>query len=83
MLQCVAVCCSVLQCVEIGAGMGAEWNVFCVLYCVAVCCGVLQSVAVCDSAIHCVDTGGVTPRCYTFQLGQHIATRCNALQHMG
>ena len=36
-LQCVAVCCSALRCVEVRYG---------VLQCVAVCCGVLQCVEV-------------------------------------
>jgi len=38
-MQCVAVCCSVLQCA---------------LQCVAVCCNVLQCVAVCCSVLQCV-----------------------------
>ena len=49
-LQCVAVCCSVLQCVAIiapqagGQGETSSSVVSCsVLRCVAVCCGVLQS----------------------------------------
>ena len=40
MLQCVAVCYSVLQCVAVCCS---------VLQCVAVCCSVLQCVAVCCS----------------------------------
>jgi len=46
-LQCVAVCCSVLQCVAVWF----EVDLMCscsVLQCVAVCCSVLQYVAVCD-----------------------------------
>jgi len=45
MLQCVAVCCRVLQC-----------SVVCrsVLQYVAVCCSVLQCVAVCYSVLYCV-----------------------------
>jgi len=42
-LQCVAVCCSVLQSVDTSQGTA----VF--LQCVAVCCSVLQSAAVCCS----------------------------------
>jgi len=48
-LQCVAVCCSVLQCVAL--------SVCCsVLQCLAVCCivSVLQCVAVCCSVLQCV-----------------------------
>jgi len=49
-LQCVAVCCSVLQCVaKYRADFGG-----CVLQCVAVCCSVLQCVAVCCSVSQCV-----------------------------
>jgi len=61
-LQCVAVCCSVLQCV--GAqkraivwreNMPSFFGVCCsVLQCVAVCCSVLQCVAVCCSVLKCV-----------------------------
>ena len=43
-LMCVAVCCSLLQCV---AEVRHSTNVCCsVLQCVAVCCNVLQCVAV-------------------------------------
>ena len=41
----VAVCCSVLQCVEVCCS---------VLQCVAVCCSVLQCVAVCCSVLQYV-----------------------------
>ena len=50
MLQCVAVCCSVLhvlQCVSMG------YSVRSVLQCVAVCCSVLQYVGVCCSVLQC------------------------------
>ena len=40
MIQCAAVCCSVLQ------GVAMCCSVFSVLQCVAVCCSVLQCVAV-------------------------------------
>jgi len=54
-LQCVAVCCSVLQCVLITrwslahTSLGSWLKAVCcsVLQCVAVCCSVLQCVAVC------------------------------------
>jgi len=51
-LQCVAVCCSVLQCVvgdQVKQMTVDIRNIVCcsVLQCVAVCCSVLQCVAVC------------------------------------
>jgi len=62
-LQCVAVCCSVLQCVAVyqersctlvlQARIIAIYVAVCcsVLQCVAVCCSVLQCVAVCSSVL--------------------------------
>jgi len=60
MLQCVAVCCSVLQCVAVRSThcnmmmrmitIALLLKVF--LSPVAVCCSVLQCVAVCCSALH-------------------------------
>ena len=49
MLQCVAVCCSVLP--LLGGMSTVRYVVVCrsVLQCVAVCCSVLQCVAVCGS----------------------------------
>jgi len=47
-LQCVAVCCSMLQCVQ----------------CVAVCCSMLQCVAVCCSMLQCVQCVAVSMCCY-------------------
>jgi len=44
-LQCVAVCCSVLQCVIVNL----VTSKIDMLQCVAVCCSVLQCVAVCCS----------------------------------
>jgi len=59
-LQCVAVCCSVLQCVATSefietrdACVLAMEYVAGVLQCVAVCCSVLQCVVVCCSALQC------------------------------
>jgi len=53
-LQCVAVSCSVLQCVVLGFQLN-EWNESCrVLQRVAVCCSELQCVAVCCSVLQCV-----------------------------
>jgi len=50
-LQCVAVCCSVLQCVAVYRKIDISFfAVYCsVLQCVAVCCSVLHCVAVCCS----------------------------------
>ena len=55
MLQCVAVCCSVLQCVAVEAGSegGRDTRGVCVRL-VSICCKVLQSVAVCCSVLQCV-----------------------------
>jgi len=55
-LQCVAVCCSVLPCVwSILVPEGREPAMCCsVLQCVAVCCSVLQCVAVCCSMLQCL-----------------------------
>jgi len=55
-LQCVAVCCSVLHCVAVGylkesSLMGYNAACCSVLQSVAVCCGVLQCVAVCCSVL--------------------------------
>ena len=68
LLQCVAVCCSVLQCVTFCRAFCDLWKengqtltyketmigVFIVLQCVVVCCSVLQCVAVCCSVLQCV-----------------------------
>jgi len=65
-LQRVAVCCSVLQCVamlyfsaiqceeDIHSTLFVTLVCCSVLQCVAVCCSVLQCVAVCCSALQCV-----------------------------
>jgi len=54
-LQCVAVCCSVLQVSEVLCGSRYHfifWVVCCgVLQCVAVCCSVLQCVVMCCSVL--------------------------------
>ena len=53
-LQCVAVCCIVLQCVWGEEGTPAEeksMDFHGVLQCVAVCCSVLQCVAVCVACV--------------------------------
>ena len=48
---CVAVCCSVLQCVR---GPFESLSRACVLQCIAVCCSALQCIAVCCSVLQCV-----------------------------
>jgi len=52
---CVAVCCSVLQCVAVYVAVSdvGEHRVvlLCVLRCVAVCCSVLWCVAVCVGSV--------------------------------
>ena len=58
MLQCVAVCYSVLHCVVVRCSM---------LQCVAVCCSVLQCVAVCCSVLQCV---AAVDRCCTHTLAR-------------
>ena len=50
-MQCVAVCCSVLQCDAIV--YDAFSGVLTFEKCVAVCCSVLQCVAVCCSVLQC------------------------------
>jgi len=54
--QCVAVCCSVLQCVAGVLQVCCKCVAVCcsVLQCVAVYCSVLQCIAVCFSALQCV-----------------------------
>ena len=53
MLQCAAVCCSVLQRVAVYV-LKMRIIGHRVMQCVAVCCSVLQCVAVCCSVIQCV-----------------------------
>ena len=68
MVQCVAVCCSVLQCV------GS------VLQCVAVCCNVLPMV--CDAGMMLV--GELEKKCLRFvvccSVLQRVAVCCSVLQ---
>ena len=47
-MHCIAVCCSVLQCVAVCCRCCSE------LQCAAVCCRVLQGVARCCSVLLCV-----------------------------
>jgi len=66
-LQCAAVCCSVLQCIANTSLLLAPFrasdspdidHMSCAIHdtsqCVAVCCSVLQCVAVCCSVLQCV-----------------------------
>jgi len=78
-LQCFAVCCSVLQCVsnmnkshmnEFGRVGVNKWTS--VVQCVVVCCSVLQCVAVCHSVLQC---GAVCS-----SMMQCVAMSCNVLQ---
>ena len=59
MLQCVVVCCSVLQCVAMSSliiklSVAVLEDVCSVWQCVAVCCSELQCAAVCCSVLQCV-----------------------------
>jgi len=81
-LQCVAVCCGVLQCSK------NCWSLFtcmcvCVLQCVAVCCSVLQCVAVCCSVLPCSQITGLslhTCLCVCCSVLQRDAACCSVLQ---
>ena len=54
-LERIAVCCNVSQCVAVYRSVLQCVAVYCsVLQCVAVCCSVLQCVAVCCSVLLCV-----------------------------
>ena len=54
MLQCVAVCCSVLQCVAVILRNVKYISQFFSMKHILVCCSVLQCVAVCCSVLQCV-----------------------------
>ena len=56
MLQCVAVCCSVLQCVQYGTSGMIATGAFS-SSCRSVHCSVLQCVVECCSALQCVTSG--------------------------
>jgi len=71
MLQCVAVCCSVLQCVAAPL-VKALTTVHVFARLPVVCCGVLQRVAVCCSVLQCVAV------CYSVL--QCVAVCCSVLQ---
>jgi len=82
-LQCVAVCCSVLRCVAVCCSVLQCAAVCCgVLQCVAVCCSVLQCVAVCCSVLWCVAVCCSVLQCVAvcFRVLQCVAVRYNVLQ---
>jgi len=56
LVQCVAVCCSVLQCVahHYTVLIARSKGLLKLVQCVAVCCSVLQCVAVCCSVLHII-----------------------------
>jgi len=78
-LQCLAVCCSVLQCVT-GNGGQFLWTLeeaccscCSVLQCLAVCSSVSQSAALCCSVLHCAAA--------CCSVLQSAAVCCRVLQH--
>jgi len=68
-LQCVVLCCSVLQIVCCS-----------VLQCVAACCGVLQCVAVCCSVLQCVAVYCIVLQCVAVCCRSCVAVCCRVLQ---
>ena len=77
-LQSVAVCSSVLQCVQCVADVHTHSA-----SCVAVCCSVLQCVAVCCSVLHCVadiHTHSVSCVAVCCSVLQCVAVCCSVLQ---
>ena len=84
-LQCVAVCCSVLQCVAGYMTCYTSCLVVCcsMLQCVAVCCSVLQCAAAYCSVLQCVAVFVFAPNScnrFTFPV---VAVCCNALHCVG
>ena len=88
-LQCVVVCCSVLQCRNDGTHVHMSkvsmfWVYVCtsVLQCVVlVCCSVLQCVAVCCSVLQCVAVQE-SWHTHTHEQGEHVIgyVCCSVLQ---
>ena len=76
-LQGVAVCCSVLQCVTCVRRLSISNKV---LQCVAVCCSVLQYIAVRCSVLHCVIC--VRRLSISNTVLQCVASRCRELQYI-
>jgi len=71
-LQCVSVCCSVLQCAQHRSRSLLMCRDMCVLQCVAVCYSVLQCVTVCYSVLQCVAVCCSVLQC--------VAVCCSVLQ---
>jgi len=72
-LQRVAACCSVLQCIAVCCIALQGVAVRCsVLQCVAVCCSVLQCVAARCSALQCVAV------CCSFGSKSHVYRKCES-----
>ena len=93
MVQCGAVCCSVLQCVAVRCSVlqcGAVWCCerglslqvhVCKSKYVAVCCSVLQRVAVCCSVLQCVAVCcSVLQSDARVSLCEHMCARVSVLQ---
>jgi len=91
-LQCVAVCCSVLQCIETCYTVSRMTLTYCMsgcatstrtLQCGVVCCSVLQCVAVCYSVLQCVAVccrAKYLPRVRVCYFHLHVAVWCSMLQ---
>jgi len=74
-LQCVAVCCSVLQYAAVCCSVLQCAAVCCsVLQCTAVCCSVLQCAAVCCSVLQCAAV--------CCSVLQYVAVCCSVLQSL-
>ena len=71
-LQSVAMCCSVLQCVAVWTCIrGTQY-----LSCVAVCCSVLQCVAACCNVLQCVAVYRSVSQCVDMYLGDPVSFVC-------
>jgi len=86
-LQCVAVCCSVLRCIPVSSCSNCNIVKRHLLQCVAVCCSVLQCVAVCRIVLQClpVPTPTLSHRaCVAVccSVLQCVAVCCSALQYV-
>ena len=80
-LQCVAVCCSVSQCVADQPHVRRSLFA-CVLQCVAECCSVSQCVAVCRSVLQSVAESCSVSQCIAecCSVSQCVAVCCSVLQ---
>jgi len=93
-LQCVAVCCSVVQCLPVELDMCVQATFpQCfpkfprtlpeyVLMCVDVCCNLLQCVTVCCSVLRCVTVCSSVLQCVAVCLSvlRCVAVCCSVLQ---